>query len=86
MVRERVVFAELKSAKGRVTPDQQKWHDRLREAGAEVHVWKPANWDDLTEVLQSRTAQSAAPSGPVIAPPGVSRGELMKSLRGIPSP
>ena len=31
MVRERVVFAELKSAKGRVTPDQQKWHDRLRE-------------------------------------------------------
>lgn len=43
MVRERVVFAELKTTTGRVSKAQREWHDRLRAAGAELHVWRPAD-------------------------------------------
>ncbi len=51
-VRERVVYAELKSEKGRLTPEQVAWVARLLRAGAEVHVWKPADWAEVVKVLQ----------------------------------
>lgn len=44
MVRDRVVYAELKRAGGSTTPAQQKWIHALREAGEEVHVWRPVDW------------------------------------------
>ena len=45
----RLVVAELKSAKGKVSAAQQGWLDRFRELpGAEVFVWKPADWLDGT--------------------------------------
>ncbi len=51
-VRERVVYAELKSEKGRLTPEQVAWVARLLRAGAEVHVWKPADWAEIVRMLQ----------------------------------
>ena len=42
---QRVVFAELKSAKGRVRPAQRVWLDRLEAAGAETYLWRPSDWD-----------------------------------------
>lgn len=51
LVRDRVVFAELKSVRGRVTPEQRHVHDALRAAGAEVHVWRPVDWPQVQEVL-----------------------------------
>jgi hypothetical protein len=47
LVRDRVVFAELKSERGRLAPAQIMWRDRLLAAGAEWHVWRPADWPDL---------------------------------------
>lgn len=45
MVRgDRLVFAELKSAKGRVSPAQRVWLERLEQTPAEVHVWYPHDW------------------------------------------
>lgn len=38
----RVVFAECKSEKGRLSDEQVSWLDAL--AGAEVYVWRPADW------------------------------------------
>lgn len=36
-----VIFAELKSATGRIRPEQERWLETLMSAGAEVYVWRP---------------------------------------------
>lgn len=51
LARERVVFAELKSERGKVQPEQSDWLERLRAAGAEAHLWRPSSWDDVVAVL-----------------------------------
>lgn len=51
-VRDRVVFAELKTRRGVVSPAQTDVLDRLRAAGAEVHLWRPADWNKVLEVLR----------------------------------
>src|SRR5262245_1689812 len=41
----RVIFAELKSEKGRVTEAQAQWLASLAISGAvEVYTWRPAHW------------------------------------------
>lgn len=47
----RLLFAELKTMAGRVTPEQQAWLDRVREAGAEAFVWRPDQWDSIVWTL-----------------------------------
>lgn len=43
-----LIFAELKSDTGRVTDAQQEWLTELGTvAGAEVHVWRPADLDAI---------------------------------------
>ena len=44
LVRERVVFAELKSAKGQLSPRQREWMRALLEAGQEAYVWRLADF------------------------------------------
>jgi VRR-NUC domain-containing protein len=50
----RIVFAELKSQKGRVTLEQRDWLARLRVAGAEAYLWRPEDWDTIITLLGSR--------------------------------
>jgi hypothetical protein len=38
-----LLFRELKTAKGRVTPEQADWLSRLKQAGADADVWRPAD-------------------------------------------
>ncbi len=40
----RLVVAELKSARGRVTPVQAEWLDAFAGTAVEVFVWRPADW------------------------------------------
>lgn len=47
--RRRVVLAELKSATGLVSSDQERVHDVLRRAGMDVRLWRP---DDLATIAQ----------------------------------
>lgn len=48
----RVIYAELKSAKGRVSPKQQRWLDELKGCpGVEVYLWRPADWQEIVRVL-----------------------------------
>jgi hypothetical protein len=42
--RDRMIAAELKSARGALTVDQKRWLDDLGRAGAEVYVWRPSDW------------------------------------------
>ena len=51
--RGRVIFAELKTMKGRVSPEQRNWLDELegtepKTGSVEVYVWRPLEWIDGT--------------------------------------
>lgn len=39
-----VLFRELKSDTGTLTPDQAAWCHALAKARADVSVWRPADW------------------------------------------
>ena len=55
LVREsELVFVELKTELGRVTPDQRSWLDALELAGAEVHVWRPTDFTAVWERLSGQ--------------------------------
>jgi hypothetical protein len=42
-----VIFAELKSDKGRLTRAQREWLEALR-LRSNVYLWRPAHWHDQT--------------------------------------
>ena len=49
----RLVIAELKGDKGKLSEHQQEWIDLLGQVpGVEVHVWRPADLDDIVKVLR----------------------------------
>ena len=56
LVRERIVWAELKtdSPRSQATPDQRKWLTALADAGEEVYLWRPWHWEELVKILKRR--------------------------------
>lgn len=52
MVRERIIFAELKSDKGKVSDTQSEWLAALKVAAAEVYVWRLKDWEKIVDVLK----------------------------------
>jgi hypothetical protein len=56
LVRDRVVYAELKKQEKAAKPTdlQRAWLDGLARAGAEVYLWKPADADEIGEILGRR--------------------------------
>jgi hypothetical protein len=51
-VRERVVFIEVKSDKGKLSPDQKRWIEMLDEgARAVVYVLRPSDWQIIEETF-----------------------------------
>jgi len=48
LVRDRVVYAEIKGDGDRLRDEQGQWLARLAAAGAEVHVWGSEEWMDGT--------------------------------------
>ena len=47
----RVVFAELKSARGKASEEQLAWLAALGDAGEEAFLWRPGDWDEIEGVL-----------------------------------
>ncbi len=47
----RVVFAELKSERGRIKPDQVRWRDAITKGAVEYYLWRPSDWERILEVL-----------------------------------
>lgn len=39
----RIMYRELKSARGRVRPEQREWLELLTAAGADAGIWRPAD-------------------------------------------
>lgn len=49
----RLILAELKTEKGKVTPAQGRWLGLLAECpGVEAHLWRPSDLDAITGVLR----------------------------------
>jgi hypothetical protein len=50
----RLIFAELKTEKGKVSPHQQEWIDLLSECGGNVecYVWRPSDIEEIARLLQ----------------------------------
>lgn len=55
LVRDRVVFAELKTDIGSMSPDQKLWGAALQAAGVEWHLWRPRQWHEIEAALAKRT-------------------------------
>lgn len=53
--RGRILYRELKSATGKLTADQQRVLLSLRDAGADVDVWRPADWNEIESTLRGST-------------------------------
>ena len=49
---ESIIYAELKSERGKVTAAQQEWLDALAATGTETHVWRPSDQDDVLARLR----------------------------------
>ena len=49
-----VIYAELKTEKGRLSPEQKQVLSLLHRAGLEVHVWRPSDFDLIRERLQPK--------------------------------
>jgi len=50
-----VIFAELKTEKGNLSTQQQKWADTLTSDAPTTHIyreWRPSNWNDIEEALK----------------------------------
>jgi hypothetical protein len=56
----RVLLAELKSAKGKVSPEQLQTISELRVCGLDVHIWRPDDLDLIVEVLGGNATSGAA--------------------------
>lgn len=51
LVRDRIIFAEVKAERGRLSLDQRLWLAALGGAGAEIYVWRPSSWPEIERTL-----------------------------------
>lgn len=54
LVRDRIVFLELKTETGKVSDHQIGWLAALFEAGVEAYVVRPRHFDQITCVLRAK--------------------------------
>ena len=48
----RVVFAELKTEKGKIEPEQAKWLKLLEPTPVEQYLWRPSMIDEIVRILR----------------------------------
>jgi len=46
-----LIFFELKSGRGQVTPSQREWLEDLKACGQRVYLWRPSDWEEIVKVL-----------------------------------
>lgn len=48
----RVIFAELKAERGKLSPKQRERFQELAGAGMDVRVWRPSQWEWIEQTLR----------------------------------
>jgi hypothetical protein len=51
-IREKVIFIELKTETGKITPAQIEWIKALRKAKQQVYIWRPSDFDLIVKALR----------------------------------
>lgn len=46
-----LIFCELKTDRGRISPEQSDWLQHLTAAGSEVYVWRPKDFPFIVQRL-----------------------------------
>ena len=49
-----IIFAELKSAIGKLSERQQRWINTIIEAGGEAYVWRPSDLEQIKAILKQK--------------------------------
>ena len=49
-----IIFAELKSAIGKLSDRQQRWINTIIEAGGEAYVWRPSDLEQIKAILDTK--------------------------------
>lgn len=52
LVKDRVMFREVKTDEGTVSPAQRDWLSLLSLAGEDASVWRPMYWDTIIKELK----------------------------------
>lgn len=50
----RVIYAEIKSETGSLSPEQIAWKALLEAAGQEYYLWKPRDWNEVEKTLRGK--------------------------------
>lgn len=53
LLKDRTIFAELKSEKGMPSDAQSMWLERLKSAGEEAYLWRPSDLPKIVEILRA---------------------------------
>jgi hypothetical protein len=48
----RIIYAELKAEKGKLTRAQKNMLDMLNQCNQTTYIWRPSDWNDIEEVLR----------------------------------
>ncbi len=48
----RRLMCELKTATGKVTPDQSLWLAAAKDADIEIYIWRPADIEEIERILK----------------------------------
>jgi len=55
MLRERLIWRELKTQRGRLSAEQAAWGERLLRGGQDWAIWRPSDWE--TEIVPTLTKE-----------------------------
>jgi hypothetical protein len=48
IIGDAIIYRELKSRAGVLTPAQRRWGSRIERAGGDWAVWRPVDWQNMT--------------------------------------
>lgn len=57
-----IIFAELKSAIGKLSDRQQRWINTIIEAGGEAYVWRPSDLEQIKAILDTKRGNKWSPT------------------------
>lgn len=71
LVRDRIIYAEMKTETGKPSDKQVEFLDALARAGGEVYLWRPSDFEEIGRILSKRWIKDAMSQGIFLPGDGV---------------